>query len=271
VIYIPLVVFGLLAVWTAKMRPYTPGSDLGYYLGLVGGCMMASLLFYPLRKHWGRLENFGSLRTWFMIHMIFGICGPVLVLFHSTFQTNSFNATIAFWSMVIVTVSGVVGRFIFTQMYQGLEGKKASLREMEEFLAKCAADTQHALDLVPEVQKALEDYRNLAMATRNPTWSNIGTFLSISWKGQRLIAYARKKILPALKAETELRELPQSWYQAEKKAFYSLIEDYVRAIDITARYAYWERLLAWWQLAHVPLVYVLLITAVVHVFAVHRY
>jgi hypothetical protein len=152
-----------------------------------------------------------------------------------------------------------------------LEGKKASLREMEQFLAKCAADTQHALDLVPDVQKSLEDYHKLAMSTRDLTWGNIWTFFTIGYKGDRLIAYARKMVLPALKAETELRELPQSWYLAEKKAFYTLIEDYVRAIDITARYTYWERLMAWWQLAHVPLVYVLLITAIIHIIAVHRY
>jgi hypothetical protein len=40
---------------------------------------------------------------------------------------------------------------------------------------------------------------------------------------------------------------------------------------MTARYDAWEKLLGWWQLAHVPLVYVLLITALVHVYAVHMY
>jgi hypothetical protein len=50
-----------------------------------------------------------------------------------------------------------------------------------------------------------------------------------------------------------------------------LIEDYVTAIDMTARYDAWEKLLGWWQLLHVPLVYVLLITALVHVYAVHMY
>ena len=33
----------------------------------------------------------------------------------------------------------------------------------------------------------------------------------------------------------------------------------------------WERVLAWWQLAHVPLAYILLITAVIHIIAVHMY
>ena len=270
-IYVPVGAFALLAYWIAEMQPYTPGSTFGYYLGLVGSLMMASLLLYPLRKHWRPMENFGSMRAWFVAHVIFGICGPILVIFHSTFQTNSFNATVAFWAMVIVTLSGVVGRFVFAQMYQGLEGKKATLREMEKFLAQCAENTQHALNLVPDVKESLEEYHRHVMATRSFTWGKMLAFLAIGWKGERLIARARKRFVSALKEEAQRQNWPRSRYLAEKKVFYVMIEDYVNAIDMTSRYTYWERLLAWWQLAHVPLVYVLLITAIIHVFAVHAY
>ena len=270
-IYVPVVTFSLLAIWVAQRSPYTAGSDFGYYLGLVGSLMMASLLLYPLRKHVKTFQNFGSLRTWFVVHMVFGITGPLLVLFHSTFQTHSFNATIAFWSMIIVLVSGVIGRFVFTRMYQGLEGNRATLREMESFLAKCTEDSRRALDLVPAVQKALDDYRAQAMATNKLTWRNFLTFFAIEWKGKRLIARARKQVIPALQAEAQREGWPKSWYEGEKKIFYVLIEDYVTAIDMTSRYDAWDKLLGWWQLAHVPLVYVLLITALVHVYAVHMY
>jgi hypothetical protein len=270
-IYLPLVAFALLSIWIAEMRPYAPGSTLGYYLGLVGSCMMASLLLYPLRKHWRPLQNFGSLRVWFVVHVIFGICGPVLILFHSTFQTNSFNASVAFWAMVIVATSGVIGRFVFTRMYLGLEGKKATLRDLETFLATCAKDAQHALGLVPDVKKELDDYREQVMAASSFTPGKMLAFLAIGWKGERLIDRARKRVIPALEEEARLQKWPRGRYLAEKKVFNALIEDYVNAIDMTSRYAYWERLLAWWQLAHVPLVYVLLITALIHVVAVHMY
>ena len=36
-----------LAWLVAVDHPYEPGSDLGYNLGLVGGLLMVSLLFYP--------------------------------------------------------------------------------------------------------------------------------------------------------------------------------------------------------------------------------
>jgi hypothetical protein len=270
-LYLPVVVLTLVALWVAEERPYTAGSDFGYYLGLVGSCMMLSLFLYPLRKHVRILQKIGSMRGWFIAHMIFGICGPVLVLFHSTFQTQSLNATVAFWAMIIVTTSGILGRFVFTGMYVGLEGKKATLREMEMFLNKCSDEARHAFDLVPDVKSSLEEYRSNTMAARTFTWGKILNFLAIGWQGERLIAKARKQVLPMLRREARLKNWTRSKYLAEKKMFHELIEDYVNAIDMTARYTYWENLLAWWQLAHVPLAYVLLITAIVHVIAVHMY
>ena len=270
-IYAPVVTVSLLAIWVIERQPYTAGSDLGYYMGLVGSLMMASLLLYPLRKHVKLFQNFGSLRKWFVIHMVFGILGPILVLFHSTFQTHSFNATVAFWSMVVVLASGVIGRFVFTRMYTGLEGNKATLKDMQNFLAKCTEDSRRALDLVPDVEKELDDYRKRAFATGTLTWRNMLKFFAIEWQGKRLITRARKKVIPALQKEAKEQGWPKNWYEAERKIFYVLIEDYVTAIDLTARYDAWEKLLGWWQLLHVPLVYVLLITALVHVYAVHMY
>ena len=125
-------VFVLLGMflWVAVAPPYTAGSDFGYYLGLVGGCMMLSLLVYPLRKRWAVLESVGSMRGWFAFHIVVGILGPVLVLFHSTFRLSSINGTIAFWSMVIVTISGVVGRFIYLHVHVELDGRHATMKEL---------------------------------------------------------------------------------------------------------------------------------------------
>ena len=74
---------------------YKPGTGIGYYLGLVGGVMMLLMLLYPVRKHMRLARNWGPLRYWFMLHMIFGIGGPALILFHSTFHVKSLNAGVA--------------------------------------------------------------------------------------------------------------------------------------------------------------------------------
>jgi hypothetical protein len=59
--------------------------------------------------------------------------------------------------------------------------------------------------------------------------------------------------------------------ESELKSVGGLIDEYLRAIDMTARMAFWERLLAGWAVAHIPVVYILTVSAIVHVVAVHIY
>jgi|MudIll2142460700_1097286.scaffolds.fasta_scaffold132142_2 hypothetical protein len=271
IIYVPASVLTVLAIIVGVFKPYTPGSDFGYWLGLVGGCMMLSLFLYPIRKYWQPAQRFGSLRAWFMIHIIFGICGPVLVLFHSSFQTKSINATFALWFMILVVISGLVGRFVYVHMYQGLDGSQATLRDLEENLKHRAEDAQHGLNLVPRVREMLLEYSRHVFATRELAWGKALSFLAIGWQGERLRARCESAITNALKAEARVNKWPRSKFQSEKDKLFELVDDYIRAIDTTGRYAYWESMLAWWHLIHVPLVYLLLASGIVHVFAVHMY
>ena len=47
--------------------------------------------------------------------------------------------------------------------------------------------------------------------------------------------------------------------------------EYVHAVDAAVRLTFWERVFAWWHVLHSPVVYVLAVSAVVHVVAVHAY
>lgn len=270
-IYVPASVLTVLAMIVAVFQPYTQGSDFGYFLGLVGGCMMLSLFLYPIRKYWQPAQRLGSMRAWFVIHIVFGICGPILVLFHAAFQTKSVNSTVALWATVLVVLSGVIGRFVYVHMYEGLDGSHATVRDLEENLKHRAADAQNGLNLVPHVMNLLQEYSRHVFSNREFTWGKMLSFIAIGWQGQRLIARCERDIANALKAEAQSKNWTRSKLQAEKDALFELVNDYVRAIDTTGRYAYWESMLAWWHLIHVPLVYLLLASGIIHVVAVHWY
>src|SRR4030067_2417035 len=112
----PLTLIFLALAWAVRNTDYyEPGSDFGYYLGVVGGAMWLALLLYSLRKHVRFMHSWGASRHWFRIHMIFGIAGPTLILFHSKFQVGSVNAAIALSCMLLVAGSGIVGRFIYRE------------------------------------------------------------------------------------------------------------------------------------------------------------
>jgi hypothetical protein len=259
----------LLAVWVWMAHPYTSGSRLGYDLGLVGGCMMLVLLLYPLRKRWGRLQNFGSLRAWFVVHVVFGICGPLLVVFHSGFHLHSFNASVAFWCMIAVTLSGATGRYIYLHVYGNLSRTQAMLWEYEGAME--SSGELHPFDLVPHAREWLEEYRRHPFARRSSWFEKLRRVFAGAKRGDRMARRVRRQVAEALDRHSHRMSWPAAKLAREKKAFDRLIRDYVHTVDEVVRLSFWERVFAGWHALHGPVVYVMVVSAVAHVVAVHVY
>jgi hypothetical protein len=269
--YLILLALTIMFWWVAEERPFTPGSDLGYNLGLVGGLMMLTLLLYPIRKYWGKLSNFGSLRAWFVIHILFGVLGPVLVLLHSTFKLGSFNASMAFWSMVVVTLSGLGGRFVFTHVYFELGNRQAAQWEAERGLKKRADGGTHALDFAPEVRKWLEEYRELAYSAQFHRWRKFSRVIGGFWQKKRFIERCDAAILHAITKEMHAQNWAPARASGEIRVLHTLVAGYVEKVDQAARFTLLVNTLSWWQIMHVPFVYVLALSGIAHVVAVHMY
>jgi len=259
-----------LALWVGLARPYTPGSRLGYDLGLVGGCMMVALLLYPLRKHWSRLHNFGSLRAWFIAHLVFGVCGPLLVVFHSGFRLHSFNASVAFWCMVTVALSGGAGRYVYLRVYGNLARTNALLWEYEG-LMESTGEEIHPLDLVPRVRHWIEEYRRHPFTRRSSWFEKLRRVFAPANHGRRKSRRARRLVVEALERHAKRMRWPAHKLAREKQAVERLIVDYVQKVDAAAKLTFWERVLSAWHVLHAPVVYVLVVSAVAHVVAVHVY
>ncbi|NNJ71993.1 MAG: hypothetical protein HKP09_02300, partial [Enterobacterales bacterium] len=102
----------------------------GYAFGIIGGVLMLMLLLYPVRKHWRRARNWFHIKHWFRMHMILGILGPVLILFHSNFHIGSLNSTIALTCMLLVASSGLIGRYAYRKVHRGLYGERVRFSEL---------------------------------------------------------------------------------------------------------------------------------------------
>ena len=104
---------GLLG-WFLPLNNYlTPQSGAGYWMGIVGASMMLLLLTYSLRNRYRFLDWSPTLNRWFDAHMFLGLYGPLLILYHCKYHLGAFNSNMALWSMIIVSLSGVVGRFLY--------------------------------------------------------------------------------------------------------------------------------------------------------------
>jgi hypothetical protein len=112
-----------------------PSGVIGLHLGMVAFALFLIVYVYPLRKIWPWLGRQGNPRHWLDFHVLMGIAAPVLVTFHSSFKFSGL-AGVAFWIMVIVALSGFVGRYIYAQIPRSLGFAEVSLKDAKELSDK---------------------------------------------------------------------------------------------------------------------------------------
>ncbi len=113
---------------------YEPGKGIWRALGWTGSSMMVLMMLYSLRKRLAFMRSFGSMRLWLSAHMFLGIIGPVLVTFHTTFKLHGIIAT-SFWCMIVTTVFGILGRYIYVQIPRGISGAELGVKEIDAAIA----------------------------------------------------------------------------------------------------------------------------------------
>ena len=249
------------------------GRAIGYFVGLAGGLMMLALLFYPLRKRIRLFENFGFLPTWFKWHMVLGILGPFAIIFHSTFHIGSFNAGVALVCMLLVSGSGIFGRFFYTKIHHGLYGHQSSLKEMEAGIDE-AGDIKNLLSFAPEIEKKLEAFRVRAEIYAKNAKLNLFGFVAVGLEASRLKRAVPKELLRVMLEQAASQKLGDSNTVdiAHKHLEYkNSVAKYVGAVRDVAQFHTYERLFSLWHVFHIPLVYMMIFSAIYHVYAVHAY
>ena len=108
-----------------------PSGAVGLRLGMVGFVMFLLIYLYPLRKRWAWLGRQGSSRHWLDFHVLLGLSAPVVITFHSSFKFSGI-AGVAYWIMIIVSLSGVVGRYLYAQIPRSINFAELSLKEAQE-------------------------------------------------------------------------------------------------------------------------------------------
>jgi hypothetical protein len=245
-----------LAYQVATHNYYRPGDDIGYNLGLAGGLMMLTLLIYPLRKRFAFMRRIGEMRYWFGLHMMLGIFGPLLIIFHSNFQIHSVNAGVALFSMAIVAVSGFIGRYAYRHIHRGLYGSRLTLKEIREELLGAKDEADSKLKNYPGVIFVLHHFQRYALKPNMSLSAKVWRFFSLPFRRQ-IANYRCIRIVP--NKSREGRQVRQ------------MILDYLYSVERAAQFTAFERIFALWHVVHIPLVYMLVATAIWHVVAVHMY
>lgn len=250
---------------------YTSGSMVGYNLGLIGGILMLLLLVYPLKKRVKILQRWGNTKPWFVFHMICGVVGPLAVIYHSTFRIGSQNAFVAMLSMILVAGSGIVGRFIYVRIHDGLSSRELKLDQLEGDETSETLNFNRDMHWAPDVLDTLKAFRASAIAQKSQGASAFVSFAKLPFSEWRV----RQRCHQQLAMHLDHRAIARKWDREKRKTrgrqFDSLVAQYTITVKRRAQFLVYKRLFAWWHILHLPFVYLLAASAVYHVIAVHMY
>ena len=226
-----------------------PSGRVGHLFGIGGFLLMTVPVLYSIRKKVRSLRNVGSMKTWLEVHIFCGIVGPVLVTFHTSFRFNGV-VSVAYWSMVAVTLSGFVGRYLYVRIPRSIRGLELTRNELDaraEELSERLLSAQLPAALVTAI--AAFEHRAVP-AEASP--SIIGLFFG-ELRVRREMNVLRRDIEDAGVSAELLHEIVD------------VVSERASLLRHSAYLTVTKSLFDVWHVFHMPLVYVMFGIVVLHV------
>jgi hypothetical protein len=275
---IPVGVFSLLVLstlgfgWQVQLQNYiTAESGIGYYLGIIGGSMMLIMLMYSLRKRVKFMRGWFATKYWFRMHMMFGVLGPTLILYHCAFKLGSTNSNVALFCMLVVAASGLVGRYIYRQIHYGLYGRKTTALQLKEDFLSSREELKSLFELHPDLEQKLFVIDIDDLTHQSNVIKQFLNLIVYSIKG-RVASYTASRNL--VKAR-RLLKIHHKWDRKQTRHFHlqakKTLSLYYATIRKIVGFQFYERMFALWHVLHIPLFIMMIISGITHVFAVHLY
>jgi len=265
-----LIITLVLAAWAVwEQRYFHSDSDLVYNMGLYGGLLMLVTLIYSIRKRVSFMKKLGDMNTWYYIHLFAGVVGPVLIIFHSSFTMKSLNSSVALISMLCVIFSGIFGRYIYTRIGYQVHNRLISIRDTEERLARSMQKYQG--EAADAIEKSLTVLTVLVVNMPQSLFHMPARFFALRARAAKCYIDGIRHISQILKERAVRDDWDKLTYRAEFAKEKRILREYVNALVQIGKFHFYERLLVGWRIFHIPLIFILVISGSVHVFAVHWY
>jgi hypothetical protein len=228
-----------------------PSGLFGQGYGVVGSLFITVGVFlYVIRKRVTLLRRLGKLKHWLQVHIFLCTLGPFLVLLHTGFKIGGIVA-IAFWSMVVVTLSGIFGRYVYVRIPKTIGGQFASLEAIRSQKRALLEDLQADFDLdSTDIAGLLE-----ASAARKPRGFLDALGLAVR---QDLVKWSLKRKIRRLLAEKGIPPKP-------REAAVRLVQEGLRLEQQILLLQPFQRLFRYWHILHMPLAALMFLIMLVHV------
>lgn len=230
---------------------FKPSGLFGHGLGIVGTLLMLiGVVSYIARKRLKFLARFGRLKYWLEFHIFLCSLGPVMILFHTAFKFGGI-VSIAFWSMVAVVLSGVIGRFIYIQIPRTIEGRALSLGEVQEM--KMSVDDK----LRNNYQMDEDSYQSVMAAVEVKPKVKGGTLLGSMFRKY----IADRRTIRQVKSTLRHNQLSRQ----DIKQISGLVSSELSLNNRIERLQTMQKLFKYWHVAHLPFAIIMLLIVLLHV------
>ena len=271
VLIVSSLILGLIAFgwvnWNAIN--FQSSGDFTYNSGLIGGISMLLVLLYALRKRMKLMRRAGNMEAWYYFHLLGGVLGPLIIVFHTGFTIKSINSGVALFTMLTIVLSGLFGRYIYTRIGYKLHRKLLSIKESETQLMESL--NSYDSPLAEKIERRLSKF-SLSVLTGDRSILKLPMRI-VAIRGAAAACYV--KVSSDLSAMIKTRAKREGWSVAEVKSRIERekeqLREHIGAIGNIANSHLFERILVRWRILHIPLLYILTITALFHVLAVHMY
>lgn len=240
-----------------------PSGIIGLRLGFLGLAMFFTIFLYPLRKYWAWLGRQGSARHWLDIHVLLGLAAPFVIAFHASFKFRGF-AGIAFWIMLAVSLSGVIGRYLYSQIPRSLSAAEISMGELQEIQARLAQQLAQQ-DLVPE-----SDLRSVLRLPTKERVERLPMFVALSYmmvldvtRAFR-IAKLRRHALPFGQKVSSLAGFLPTRYRDLERAI-TMARDEAALAKRILFLSRSQQVFHLWHIVHKPFSYSFAVLALIHI------
>lgn len=246
--------------FSEKHELLKPSGLVGHTIGIIGSLMMViGVLSYMIRKRVRRFHTLGYLKHWLEFHIFMCSVGPIFVLYHTAFKFGGI-ISIGFWSMIIVVLSGVLGRVVYLQIPRSIKGEELSLAETEKILF------EHFEKIGNEFIKNELRYLNTKNFNVAKVLTNRDSLIeSMSLREiLKRFMYERKQKKEKLKIiKIKLREL--NCLSEERKRILKTINNYLNIQHKLNLYRTSQYLFNFWHLFHLPFAITMFVLMIAHI------
>ena len=236
-----------------------PSGYVGQGAGVLALAIFLFLWLYPLRKKFRWLSFTGAVSKWLDVHSLAALGLPLLVAAHAAWQFGGVIG-IGFWSMMVVWLSGIVGRYLYARIPRSQAGVELTIEEI-------AAQRQALLEEIAQ-WSGLDVQAIDAVLDADPTptaglgiWRTLRRMMADDLRRRRAAVTLRQRI-------QQRRPMNRREDMASLKEVLRLANREMALVQQSRMLEATQNVLRFWHVAHRPLAVTALVAVVIHVVVV---